>query len=443
MKTRLLGAVFVLVSILGFSRAESGGQEYIVTLSSGASISALNRAHRTRTIAQIPNTSIYLIKTDDDDSDDKILKHLQHDKSVQSVEKNARIKLHSDQQAPLDSALADAMASLLDGHTLDTFYGTNVLRSYIDQPALRLTRVNDVRDISTGAGTRVAYIDTGVDPYHPALRPWLDPGVDLLNNRSTSELDGLSDAMASLLDDAMASLLDRRFLFLLDDAMASLLDGENSGHVFPSAWGHGTLVAGVIHVVAPNARIVPIKAFDAYGHTTMFTIVEGVYSATNLDADVLNMSFSTPEYSVTLRKAIADARAAGIVVVASVGNDGHNVDAIYPASYPGVIGVAATDFNDHIASFSNYGKSVSVVATGAFVISTVPGGRYAAAWGTSFSAPIVSGAIALRASMRGHGHSDSSLVINTADSIDFLNPGFEGQLGKGRVNVRRALKNGN
>ena len=152
------------------------------------------------------------------------------------------------------------------------------------------------------------------------------------------------------------------------------------------------------------------------------------------------MSFSTSEYSVTLRKAIAAASAADISIVASVGNDGESVSNIYPASFAGVIGTGATDFNDHVAGFSNYGKPVSVVATGAFVISTVPGGRYAAAWGTSFSAPLVSGALAVLASTRGYGHSDPSVIVNTADSIDGLNPGFEKQLGKGRINIRRALK---
>jgi subtilisin family serine protease len=440
MRARLLGAALVLVSILALSRAESGGQQYIVTLKTGHAISAVNNAHGTHTIGHIPHTSIYLIEND---GDDRILNDLQNDKHVESVEKNAKVKLRSSQQASLNSGLAEDIASLIDGHTLTTFYGTSVLKSYVDQPALTLQHVNEARSLSTGAGTRVAYIDTGVDPYHPALRPWLDPGVDLLNNRSASELDGLSESMGSLLDESMGSLLDRRFFFILDAGMASSIDGGNANTALPPALGHGTLVAGTIHVVAPDARLVPIKAFDPYGYTTMFTIVEGVYSAKDLDVDVLNMSFSTAQDSVTLRKAIADAWASGVAIVASVGNDGKNLSNVFPASYPRVFGVGATDFSDHLASFSNYGKAVSVVATGAFVISTAPGGRYAAAWGTSFSAPMVSGAIALLAQSRGHGHANSSAVINTADDIDNVNPEYALQLGKGRINVRRALKDNN
>jgi hypothetical protein len=69
----------------------------------------------------------------------------------------------------------------------------------------------------------------------------------------------------------------------------------------------------------------------------------------------------------------------------------------------------------------------------------VPGGKYAAAWGTSFSAPMVAGEIALLASSRSQGNSDSALIVNTVDSIDALNPGFAGMLGKGRINALRAL----
>jgi len=267
---------------------------------------------------------------------------------------------------------------------------------------------------------------------HPALRPWLEPGVDVVNDRSASELDGLSQDMMSL--------LDHKLIFLLNGSLASILNSAAGSSAFPPAFGHGTLVAGTIHVVAPDARLVPIKAFDAYGYTTMFNLIESVYKAIDLDVDVLNMSFSTMENSDIFRKTLDTAREEGIAIVASAGNDACDGKGLYPAAYPGVFGIAATDLNDRLASFSNYGTGVSATAPGAYVISTLPGGKYAAVWGTSFSAPVVSGAMALLASNRGHGKSNATLVINTADSIDALNPGYEKKLGKGRINVRQALR---
>jgi subtilisin family serine protease len=439
MKARLLGAVLIVGMTLSLSRAQSPAQTYIVVLKGNGSIGALNKAHGTNTLSQINGTPIYLVQGSTPGPNGLLLQQLQNDSSVASAESNAGVILNSS-NGPIDPTLVQQMASLLDGQTLTTFYGTTVLQSYVNQPAVNITQVSNVRNLSTGAGTHIAYIDTGVDFNHPALAPWLDPGIDVLNNRSASELDGLSQQMASLLDQQMASLLDQRFTFVLDQAMASLLDGGNTSGSLPPDFGHGTLVAGVLHLIAPGARIVPIKAFDAYGHTTMFAITQAVYQATQMGVDVLNMSFSTTQDSKAFRKAINDAHAAGVAIVASAGNNATNTVTYFPAAYPNVIGVAATDFSDRLASFSNYGAAVSMDAPGAFVVSTVPGGRYAAAWGTSFSAPMVAGEIALLASSRGQGQSDSTLVVNTADSIDSLNPGFTGMLGKGRMNALQAVK---
>ncbi len=437
MRARLALTICILGLLLTASWAQTNGTDLIVTLKDNQSIERIHRNYGTRTLKKVPGSPIYLIHADDSD-DGRLLRKLRRDLGVDDVEKNIRITLQSSNAQPI---LGQNMDMLLDGRDLTTFFGTYVIKAYANQQALAVVRANAVRSISTGAGTRVAYIDTGVDTRHPALRPWLEPGVDLVLGRSVSELSGLSQNMDLLLDQNMDMLLDNRFMFLLNQNMDSLLD-DGSRARFPSAFGHGTLVAGLIHIIAPEARIVPIKAFDAYGYTTLFTIIDAVYRAIGQDADVLNMSFSTTQQSDILEKAVAKARANGIVVVASVGNEGREPRNVYPASFPGVYGVAATDFDDHIASFSNRGKSVSISAPGSAVVSTAPGGRYAAAWGTSFSAPIVSGAMALVASMRAHGQSDSSVVIITADNIDNLNPGLERKLGKGRLNVLRALKVG-
>ena len=438
MKLRLLGAILLAALFLNISRGSSKGGEIIVTMKSGRSVSSLNFEAGAHIVRQIPKRGIYLIETDDDL--EKTVKKLRQNGSAELVETNGRFHLNStDLFSEANPNLGAIMADLLDGQTRTTFYGTSVLKAYVAQPALKLIQLDSARQATTGAGTRVAYIDTGVDTDHPALKPWLDPGIDLIANRSVSELDGLSGQMADLLDQQMADLLDDRFFFLLDRSFQSLLNSGPDSMVFPSAFGHGTLVAGMIHVVAPHAVIVPIKAFDPNGYTTMFRVVEGVYAAIDLGVDVLNLSFSTSQTSDTLRKVLAEAHSKGIAIVASVGNDGRDGQGLYPAAYPKVHGVAATDFNDQLASFSNYGHSVAMAAPGAFVVSTSPGGTYAAAWGTSFSAPIVSGSIALVASLKARGNADSNLVINGADSIDSLNPGFENKLGRGRVNVQKAL----
>lgn len=446
MLRRLALAICLVGLFLAVSKAGNTGQNIIVKLKAGQSIHQINDAYGSQTISKVSHRQIYLVHTDD--STGSTFKHIKNNHAVDTAEDNPKFHLDS-ASVPVSAspALGQDMAALLDGSTTTTFNGTTVLNAYANQLALSLIGVNKIRSISTGAGTRVAYIDTGIDPNHPALAPWVDPGVDLVFNRSTSEFDGLSQDMAALLDQDMAALLDqdmaalldKRMFFLLDESLASILSSAPYGPAFPPDWGHGTMVAGAIHVVAPNARLVPIKAFDAYGNTTMFTVIQSVYWAIDHGVDVLNMSFSTDQQSTLFANAISDAKDAGIALVAAAGNSGINAHGLYPASYSNVVGVAATDFNDHVASFSNFGKLISVSAPGAFVVSTVPGGRYAAAWGTSFSAPLVSGTIALLTAY-DRGQSGSSLVINTADSIDALNPGYTNLLGRGRINAERALK---
>jgi subtilisin family serine protease len=399
-------------------------------------------------LRQIPGQLIFLLQ-DDSGIPSTAVQNLTQNPAVAFVELNRDLELESglNLATPSDARLGQSMAALLDGQTMTDFYGAEVLNAYVDQTALQIVGVPETRQISTGDGTRIAYIDTGVDADHPALRSSLDSGIDLVGSGSISEFDGISLDLASWVRGNEKFLIDTRLSFLLKQSMAALLDdgsGQTTPPGFPPSFGHGTLVAGVLHAVAPNARIVPIRAFDAYGNTTIFKLAEGIYRASDLGVDVLNMSFSTREVSQTLQQAVVYAQGKGVALVASVGNESQNAAGIYPASYPLVSAVAATDFNDQLASCSNYGSVVAVSAPGAFVVSTAPGGRYAMAWGTSFSAPIVSGAIALAASLnqRWVGSHNSAAVENTAVPIDDKNPSYVNQLGRGRVympNVYSAL----
>ena len=108
---KALGAVLTLILFLGSSGDQSDGQEYIVTLKSGQSISRFNQAHRTRTVRQVQQTSIYLVQ--DDGDEDETLSDLQADPAVESAEKNSPLKLRSGWQPLALKGLTSAMASLL------------------------------------------------------------------------------------------------------------------------------------------------------------------------------------------------------------------------------------------------------------------------------------------------------------------------------------------
>ena len=137
-----------------------------------------------------------------------------------------------------------------------------------------------------------------------------------------------------------------------------------------------------------------------------------------------------------VREAIDYARAGNVVLVASAGNN-NTSSPQYPAAYPGVINVAATDLLDRKASFSNYGSNVFVDAPGAHIMSAVPGGGYGMASGTSFSAPMVAGMAALIRSLRYND--TASTIAQSTVRIDSRNPKYYGQLGYGRVDLRRAV----
>ncbi len=223
----------------------------------------------------------------------------------------------------------------------------------------------------------------------------------------------------------------------LDQSTMALF--KDDGKLWDS-FGHGTLVAGLLHVVAPEARLVPIRAFDAQGQSTLFLTMAAVYAAIGRDVDVINMSFSIGEDSKAFSRVLNLAWSRGISLVASVGNNGEDAGEVYPAAYPIVIGVTATDLDDRIADFANYGRSVSVAAPGVGVVTTFPGGLYARASGTSFSAPIVAGGVALLMSTGERNRNAGRAIITTADSIDDLNPEWTKRLGWGRINLLNALE---
>ncbi len=210
----------------------------------------------------------------------------------------------------------------------------------------------------------------------------------------------MSSTIATILDSAPVSILDsvpvavnQSTLVVLSPAAGTALAGAQ----VPAAFGHGTMVAGLVHLVAPGAKIMPLKAFNADGTSRIFDIVRAIYYAVDHGARVINMSFSTLTWSPEVTHAINVATSQGVICVSSAGNFGQEI-IVYPAGQRNVVAVGSTNASSPAArsSFSNYGDAlVSIGAPGAGIITTFPGGHYAGAWGTSFSTPLAAGAAAL------------------------------------------------
>jgi subtilisin family serine protease len=145
------------------------------------------------------------------------------------------------------------------------------------------------------------------------------------------------------------------------------------------------------------------------------------------------MSFSFPDYSLEMLRAVYFANRHGLVAVASVGNDGRE-EWLYPAGYVGqVVGVASTTDNDTRSSFSNYGQPpVWVAAPGEGVITTYPYGSYSAGWGTSFSTAFVSGAAAVLFSVGQLNPQEASEALSHAY---YISP----DLGYGRLDLYQTV----
>jgi subtilisin family serine protease len=306
--------------------------------------------------------------------------------------------------------LTQSSTSILDslpGRTLVTFFGSTVPSNYTTQAATSIIRLGDARTAThlTGSGV-VAIIDTGADPNHPALSAVLVPGYDFTRDiASFSELADLDPTVAAQLQQSSTSILDAQntlqlngsALAILNQSSTSILD-QSSTSILDSTlaeFGHGTMTAGIVHLVAPTAKIMPLKAFRADGSSNLSDIIRAIYYAADHGANIVSMSFSMAQSSPGLQAAIQYALNKNVTMVASSGNDGSKT-LVYPASYGGVQGIGSSTNTDLRSTFSNYGSGVvTFAAPGEGVVTTYPGSNYAAGWGTSFSTPMFAGAAAL------------------------------------------------
>jgi subtilisin family serine protease len=275
------------------------------------------------------------------------------------------------------------------------YYGTVTIHGYVAQPATQIIRLADAQNGFNVAGSGiVAVIDTGVDVNHPVLYPVLLPGYDFTRNQPGAsewlDVPQLQNGNLSTgSQDEQPVIVQQSSAAILDQSSAAILDGGGSSY---SDFGHGTMTTGLVHLAAPKAQILPLKAFSANGTGYVSNIVAALYYAVQNNANIVNMSFDVSTPSPALSSAISYANQAGVVLVAAAGN-GSTSAPVYPAALnSSVMGIASTSNYDTLSTFSNYGDiDVWIAAPGEYVISTYPGGTYASASGTSFSSPLVAG----------------------------------------------------
>jgi len=286
-------------------------------------------------------------------------------------------------------------------------------------------------NVSTGSSNvLVGVIDTGVDYNHPDLAAniWTNPGEIPANN--------VDDDHNGYVDDVHG------YDFV-----------NNDGDPFDDH-GHGTHCSGTIGGVGNNGtgvtgvnwnvRIMGIKFLNSGGSGTTANAVLAVQYATMMGVNLTSNSWGGGAFSQTLYDAIAAAGAANIAFVAAAGNNGANSDTSpsYPAAYDlaNIISVAATDDDDHLASFSNFGAaSVDIGAPGVDILSTLPGNQYGLLSGTSMATPHVAGAYALVLSVSAPAipvAQVKNILMNSAVDI----PALAGKcVSNGRLNIFFAI----
>lgn len=305
--------------------------------------------------------------------------------------------IEADQLLPIPQRPLSNIPSGLYDQSPVNYYGTVVWHGYAAQPAAQIIRLSDAQRGFNISGTGiVAVIDTGVDTSHPVLVPVLLPGYDFTRNQpgASEWLDvpqlqnGIPNGSS---ENQEPAFVQQSSVAILDQSSVAILDGGPY-----AAFGHGTMTTGLVHLVAPKAKILPLKAFTSNGTGYLSNIVAALYYAVQHQANVVNMSFDLSAPSQALNQAVSYANQKGVILVSAAGNENTNAP-VYPAAISSsVMGIASTTDWDARSSFSNYGNTdVWIAAPGEYVISTFPGGTYASASGTSFSSPLVAGTASL------------------------------------------------
>lgn len=293
-------------------------------------------------------------------------------------------------------------------------------------------------DIARGStNVKVAIVDNAVRTTHEDLAPviWTNPG-EIPNNLLDDDLNGYPDDVNGW----DAGDFDKN-----PNPPASADDN--------SPWVHGSHCAGIAGAATDNGTgiasigfgisIIPVKVSSwLTGGSAIIAAEEGIDYAIAADADVISMSFGSAGNSLTSQRVMQAAVDNDIVLIAGAGNNDTET-MFYPAAYPEVLAVGATNMSDQKSGYSNYGSWIDVMAPGNSIYSTMGGTdtTYASLSGTSMACPLTAGLAGLiRSYNPGLNEQEvKDAIINGCVNIDSLNPSYQTKLGAGRINAMNSL----
>jgi subtilisin family serine protease len=324
------------------------------------------------------------------------------------------------------------------------------------QWALQELNITKAWDIARGDNVLVSVIDTGCEIEHPDLKRniYVNPKEDINQNgrfdawSSTEIRDGIAGDINGIDEDGNGWTDDVTGYDFVDQSFTNIGDDRIPDPIVIDEQGHGTSVAGIIGAqmnnaigiagIAPNCKLMTVRAFDATGNAEEDDVALAIVYSALAGARVICMSFGDVVYSPMTKEAIDVAHSLNCVLIASAGNDG-KTGKRYPAGYEHVIAVGATNQFNNRAPFSSFGSRISMVAPGTGIMTTARRGGYRSFQGTSASAPIVAGSAALLLSVNPALNNDDITGMLLSSAKDLGEIGWDIEYGAGLVNPLNAL----